>query len=106
MHIGDPSSRINTLDYLAHVRIYVRPKLHQSATEIVQAGLAQWCADEAVLGAFAIAGKKVFAGPAVQRKRVKLVNPEFFLPFGKRHFTFGRFSDVAEFVFRVDVVIA
>jgi len=102
----DPSSRINTLDYLAHVRIHVRPEFHQSATEIVQAGLARWCADEAVLGTFPIAGKQILAAPALHWKRVELGDPKFLLPFGERHLALGRFFDIAESVLRVDVVIA
>ena len=89
-----------------HVIVNVVPELQQSTAQVVQPGFAVVCADQAVLGAFAIAGERICAFPALSGKGVELVEAEFLLLLGEDHSRTGSLHDVAELVFGIDVVIA
>ncbi len=73
--------------------------------EIVEARLAVRSANEPVLWALPETGELVRAPPAIGWKKTFLIGPEFHLTRRKRHVNERLFHEVAQTVFRIDVVV-
>src|SRR5262249_17478036 len=74
--------------------------------EIIQAFLPIWRAKEAMFGTFSIAGKTIIAFAAISRQRIVLVLAELPLLARVDQRAQRILDDVAEFVLRINVVIA
>jgi len=101
--------RLSTRDSLAdllNILIDVLPELVKARTEIVQSRLPIATTEAAVLWTFAVTGKQVFAVAALLRQGAELVESDLLLPFGEHHARTRCLRDIAQFVFRIYVVIA
>ncbi len=107
MHdVGGGAVFLEEFSHGAHVGIDVGEEGFVGGAEVVEAGVAVGGEDEAVLGAFAVAGEADFAVTAVFWEGVGFVVAKFGLGGGVGHLLEGSVEDVAEVIAGVDVVVA
>ena len=104
--IGGGALLTQLVGHEAHVWIDVVEEFLIARTEIVQSGFAIRRLQEAMLGAFAIAGKAYLALLAELRQRIVFVLAKFYLLRRGRHRPECRFHNVAKTVLRIHKMIA
>jgi len=77
-----------------------------ACTEMIKTGMTITVGSKAVLGAFAVAGKKVTALAALSRQRGTLARTKLPLAVAVHHLGYGLLPDVAELIRWVNKIVA
>ena len=89
-----------------HVPLNMPEKELQARTQVVQADFSIRRAEQPIFGALAPAKTQVMALAAISRQAFPFGETELLLLFGIGHLAPMRFVDIADPIFRIDIMIA